>query len=80
MFIAFLCMFLATVCPSSGENTVPMRHLVFVSLYRWLICRAEFRYALHRAEWEVNTELYLKKRHVWTGLIWLRIRIRGWLW
>ena len=29
-------MFWATMCPSSGENTVPMRHLVFVTLYRWL--------------------------------------------
>jgi hypothetical protein len=23
------------MCPSSGENTVPMRHLLFVTLYRW---------------------------------------------
>jgi len=29
-------MFRATTCPSSGENTVPMRHLVLVTLYRWL--------------------------------------------
>jgi len=36
MFIAFLYMFQATVCPSSGENTVPMWYLVFVTLYRWL--------------------------------------------
>ena len=34
MFIAFLYMFRATMCPSSGENTVPMRHLVLVTLYR----------------------------------------------
>jgi len=34
MFIVFLYMFRATMCPSSGENTVPMRHLVFVTLYR----------------------------------------------
>jgi len=36
MFIAFLYMFRATMCPSSAENTVPMRHLVFVALHRWL--------------------------------------------
>jgi len=36
MFIAFLYMFRATMCQSSGENTVLMRHLVFVTLYRWL--------------------------------------------
>jgi hypothetical protein len=29
-------MFRETMCPSSGENIVPMRHLVFVTLYRWL--------------------------------------------
>ena len=32
MFIAFLYMFRATICQSSGENTVPMRHLVLVTL------------------------------------------------
>ena len=36
MFIAFLYMFRATMCPSSGENTVPIQHLVLVTLYRWL--------------------------------------------
>jgi hypothetical protein len=36
MFISFLHMFRATVCPSSGENTVPMRQLGFVILYEWL--------------------------------------------
>ena len=29
-------MFRAIMCPSSGENTVTMRHLVFVTIYRWL--------------------------------------------
>ena len=33
MLIAFLYMFRVTLCPSSGENTVPMRHLVFVTFY-----------------------------------------------
>jgi len=36
MFIGFLYMFRATMCPSSGENTVPMRHLLLVTLYRRL--------------------------------------------
>ena len=36
MFIAFLYVFRATMCPSSGENTVPMRHLAFFTLYRRL--------------------------------------------
>jgi hypothetical protein len=32
MFISFLYRFRATVCPSSGEITVSMQHLVFVTL------------------------------------------------
>jgi hypothetical protein len=36
MFIVFLYVFRATMCPSSGEIIVPMRHLVFVTLYGWL--------------------------------------------
>jgi len=32
VFISFLYMFRATVCPSSGEPTVFMRHLVLVIL------------------------------------------------
>jgi len=41
-------MFRATMCPSSGENTVPMRHLVLVAVYRWLVCRAYS--ALHTSQ------------------------------
>ena len=33
MFISFLCMFRATMCPSSGETTVFMRHFVLVILH-----------------------------------------------
>jgi len=36
MFISFLYMFWAAMCPSSGEITVSMRHLVFVTLCGWL--------------------------------------------
>jgi len=36
MFIDFLYMFRPAMCPSSGEITVPLRHLVFVTLYGWL--------------------------------------------
>jgi hypothetical protein len=32
--VLFLYMFRATMCPSSGEITVPMRHLVFFTLNR----------------------------------------------
>jgi hypothetical protein len=30
------------MCPSSGEITVPMRHLLFVTLCEWLVCRVVF--------------------------------------
>jgi hypothetical protein len=36
MFISFLYVFRATVCPSSGETSVSMWHLVFVILCGWL--------------------------------------------
>ena len=36
MLISFLYMFQTTMCPSSGETTVSMRHLVLVILCRWL--------------------------------------------
>jgi len=36
MLSDFLYMFRATMCPSSEENIVPMRHLIYVTLYRWL--------------------------------------------
>jgi hypothetical protein len=35
MFISILCMFQATMCPSSAETTVSVRHLVFVTLCEW---------------------------------------------
>jgi len=35
MFISILYMFQAAVCPSSGELIVSIRHLVYVTLYRW---------------------------------------------
>jgi hypothetical protein len=35
MVISILYMFRATVCPSSGEITVSIRHLVFVTPCRW---------------------------------------------
>jgi len=39
MFVYILYMFRAAMCPSSGELIVSIRHLVYVTLYRWLVCR-----------------------------------------
>jgi len=38
--MSFLYMFWATMCPSSGETTVFMRHLVIVTVYGYdcLVC------------------------------------------
>ena len=49
MFIAFLYMFRETMCPSSGENTVPMRHLVLVTLYTQMTVRYAGRNSLRPA-------------------------------
>jgi len=35
MFISILYMFWATMWPSSGELIVSVRHLVYVTQYRW---------------------------------------------
>jgi len=35
MFISFVYMFRAAMCPLSGELIVSIRHLVYVTLYRW---------------------------------------------
>ena len=35
MFISILYIFLAVMCPSTGELIVSMRNLVYVTLYRW---------------------------------------------
>jgi hypothetical protein len=41
MFISFLCMFQATMCPSLGEITVSMRRLVYLSLVTNTKCRID---------------------------------------
>jgi hypothetical protein len=55
IFITFLYMFRATMCSSSGENTVPMRHLVFVT-----VCYAErnFHSSLHIRQSSIYSNKY----------------------
>jgi len=54
MFVSFLYMFQATMCPSSGETTVFMRHLIFVILLDdCLVCRVEWYQTVNRPEWQV---------------------------
>jgi len=48
-------MFRATMCPSSGETTAFMLHLVLVILYGWLVCRVECNWENCAPSW-----LYLR--------------------
>jgi hypothetical protein len=52
MFISFLYMFQATMCPSSGEITVSVWHLVFVTLCRCLYGMPAHQTVIH-TEWQV---------------------------
>jgi len=47
-------MFRATMCPPSGETTVSMRHLVFVTL----VCRVEFHSTLHTWRLSIQSDKY----------------------
>jgi len=38
MFISILYTLRAAMCPSSGELIISMRHLVYVTLFRWPSC------------------------------------------
>ena len=58
MFIAFLYMFRTTMCPSSRENTLPMRHLIFVTLYRWLSGMQGGISVLHTRQSSTQSEKY----------------------
>jgi hypothetical protein len=55
MFISFLYMFRATMCPSSGEITVFVRHLVLVTLYGWL---SGMQGALHTRQSSTQSDKY----------------------
>jgi len=59
MFISLLYMFRATMCPSSGERTVSMRHLVFVILCGWLSgmqggIKTAYQTVIH-TEWQISS-------------------------
>jgi len=57
MFIAFLYMFRATISPSSGDNTVPMRYLVFVTLL-WMTVRYAYRTCvLHKSVIHIELQI-----------------------
>jgi len=53
VYISFLYMFRATMCPSSGETTVSMRHLVLVTLCRWLSGMHRAWQTVIHTEWQI---------------------------
>ena len=59
MFISFLCMFRATMCSSSGEITVYMRHW-YLSLFvdDCLVCRMEWNSTLHIRQSSTQSDKY----------------------
>jgi len=61
-------MFLATVCPSSGEIAVSMRHLVFVLFIDdCLFCRLEcIRYSYFSWWWAHSCPKHVEKRNKYT--------------
>jgi len=63
MFIAFPYMFRANTYPSSGENTVPMRHLVLVILYRWQSRQSSIqsRYGIFSWWWAYSCPKHVEK-------------------
>jgi len=56
MFISFLYMFRAAMCLSSGEITIFMRHLVFVTLCCWPVCTVypAYQAVIHNMKYQVS--------------------------
>jgi len=61
MFISILYMIQAAMCPSSGELIVSIRHLVYVTLYRWTVWCAglyETHPNLHTRRSSIKSDIY----------------------
>jgi hypothetical protein len=64
MFIHFLCIFRATMCQSSGETTVFMRHLVLVILCGWLSGIQGHPYIIKSTKCQINTAVSPDDGHI----------------
>ena len=64
MFISFLYMFRATVCPSSGERTVYMRHLALVILYGLPCIPDSHPYTITSTKYHINTVVSPDDGHI----------------
>ena len=70
MFIYFLYMFRATMCPSSRETTVFMWYLILVILYGWLSGMQEFHSTLRTRQSSIQSEKF-QVSHRYSCLSWL---------
>jgi hypothetical protein len=78
MFISFIYMFRATMCPSSGEITVSMRHLVFVTLCGWLSgMKSGIHCTLHTRESSTQSDKYrVSHRYSYFSWWWAHFRTK----
>ena len=76
MFISFLYMFQATTCPSSGETTVFMRHLVLVILYGWLSGMQEHMLLHTRQSSIQNNKYQVSHKYSCFSWWWARSRLK----
>jgi hypothetical protein len=58
MFIPNLYMFRAHMCPSSGELIVSIRHLVYVTLYRWPFSLQVWVEPKHTRRSSIQSDMY----------------------
>ena len=74
-YVSFLYMFRATMCPSSGGTTVPVRHLVFVTLCGWLsgLQTSSFLYMFRTTMCPSSEEITVSMRHL------VFVTLYGWL-
>ena len=74
-YVSFLYMFRATMCPSSGGTTVPVRHLVFVTLCGWLsgLQTSSFLYMFRTTMCPSSEEITVSMRHL------VFVTLCGWL-
>jgi len=64
MFIPFLYMFRATMCPSSGETTLFMRQMVLVILHSGMRIPDSHSYRTTSNKSRINTVVSLDDGHI----------------
>ena len=75
MFISILYMFRAYKCSSSGDSIVSIRHLVYVTLCRWLSGMQvwTFRPNLHTGQSHTQSDIYQMYWYNWISWWWVLV-------